>query len=187
VTTHTLDEAREQIVKAGAYFGRVLEEHEATHLVVRARGVTVVVARGEPGEKLEAALADGVLGVEAKVQRPIDEQVAEIQAAHDAHTYELTEEAVLEQFGETFAPKVLTPMYHVPSSQTWQGSAGAQSGNIHLHVNEDMKLGRRTRKKGECLCSKKRGTFERAPEGETKMCGECVKVATDNGFVWRLP
>ena len=65
--------------------------------------------------------------------------------------------------------RALTPRYHVPSSQTWAGSGGRAQGNVHLHVLKDMTLGRRVRKQGECLCSKKHGTYEREPEGETNL------------------
>lgn len=78
--------------------------------------------------------------------------------------------------------------YHVPGSQVWQGSRGAQRGNIHLHVLEDVKLGRMTRTRGQCLCPKKGGSYERPVDGDdrtrTFRCPKCETVAERFGIPW---
>lgn len=71
--------------------------------------------------------------------------------------------------------------YHVPSSQVWEGSRGAARGHVHLHVTEDLTLGRIVRRAGECLCAKRHGTYERpldADERENEFrCERCFAVA----------
>ncbi len=76
--------------------------------------------------------------------------------------------------------------YHVPGSQVWAGSRGAARGNVHLHVVEDFTLGRLQRRAGECLCSKRHGTYERALDpGETQFrCERCAMVAARAGIDW---
>src|SRR3954464_15495303 len=78
--------------------------------------------------------------------------------------------------------------YHVPGSQVWAGSRGAQRGNIHLHVLEDVKLGRIKRLAGQCLCPKKGGSYERAVDDDdrerTFRCPKCATVAERFGIPW---
>lgn len=78
--------------------------------------------------------------------------------------------------------------YHVPGSQTWPGSRGGAQGNVHLHVVEDVKLGRLVRRAGECLCAKKHGSYERpVDDGERELvfrCPGCSDVAAWNGIAW---
>lgn len=75
----------------------------------------------------------------------------------------------------------LEPRYHAPSD-----AYPNTKGSVHLHVQRDVTLGRRVRKKGECLCQKKRGSNEQPPDGKTNMCGECVKVAVEHEIAWSL-
>jgi hypothetical protein len=76
---------------------------------------------------------------------------------------------------------LLDPRYHAPSD-----AYPNSKGSVHLHVQRDVTLGRRVRKKGECLCQKKRGSKEQPPDGKTNMCGECVKVAAEHEIAWSL-
>lgn len=156
---YTVQEAEEQVCKAGAYFGEVLERNERTFIAVNVDGTTIVVARGIDGKKLERAIKrDGLFGPDVTVnkapkQKPAPEPVN----------------------------VTLIPRYHAPSDEYPNSK-----GSVHLHVLHDVTLGRRVRKSGECLCGKKRGSRERSPDGETNMCAECVKVATDHGIAWSL-
>lgn len=76
--------------------------------------------------------------------------------------------------------------YHVPGSQVWQGSRGAARGNVHLHVLEDVTLGRLARRAGECLCPKRHGSYERTLDpGEVEFrCERCAAIAARHGIVW---
>lgn len=74
--------------------------------------------------------------------------------------------------------------YHVPRSQVWAGSRGAQSGNVHLYVKagEAFQAGRIRRVQHETLCGR-RAWYDRAPEGdegqrETDLCPRCVEIGT---------
>jgi hypothetical protein len=84
---------------------------------------------------------------------------------------------------------VVVALYHVPPSQVWDGSSGRAHGNVHLHVTEDVKLGRLARRAGECLCAKRRGSSERPLNpGEfdsTFRCERCYAVAARRGI--KLP
>lgn len=73
--------------------------------------------------------------------------------------------------------------YHVPRSQVYEGSRGAQSGAVHLHAAEPVALGRIRREVGQSLCGK-RGWYERiAHRGEVR-CAECVRRAERYGVEW---
>lgn len=77
------------------------------------------------------------------------------------------------------APQIiLEPRYHAP------GEEFPNRGSVHLHVQRDVVLGRRVRKKGECLCGKKHGSREQPPGTHTNVCNECRKVAGENGIEW---
>jgi hypothetical protein len=86
------------------------------------------------------------------------------------------------------APFEITPLYHVPRSQVWEGSRGAQRGHVHLHVSRGPTRftaanGRSiTRGGGVALC-RRNGWYERAPEGETAsdLCPRCKDVAERYG------
>jgi len=72
--------------------------------------------------------------------------------------------------------------YHVPRSQVWGGSRGAQRGNVHLHVREDFDQGRIHRRRGDALCGKS-GWYERETDTEherslASMCPRCVEIAS---------
>lgn len=166
-----MDEAREQMRKAGAYFGTVLRENgrpEDKVIACRVNGVTIVIAEEPDGGPLERWTNEHYRHV--TVEHPPAEGMPSPAAPAPA------EQKV-----------VLIPRYHVPSSQVYPGSRGGHEGNVHLHVLHDVKLKRRVRTSGQCLCSKKKGSNERSPEvTETKMCPECVKVAADNGIEWSL-
>lgn len=79
-------------------------------------------------------------------------------------------------------------LYHVPRSQVWEGSRGRARGNIHLHVREDVTLGRIKRRAGECLCPKKHGSYERPADADDQRtalrCEKCATVATRFGIPW---
>lgn len=85
--------------------------------------------------------------------------------------------------GPKLAPvAVLIALYHAPSEEF-----ANKPGNIHLHVLNDAVLGRRVRKSGECLCSKKRGSKQQSvPPGAFKVCVECERVAAEFGLGWTL-
>lgn len=73
------------------------------------------------------------------------------------------------------------PRYHVPRSQVWAGSRGRQSGNVHLHVTDDVTIGRLARRKGASLCGK-RGWYEREPTAGEETCPRCLDIAHRYGF-----
>lgn len=50
---YTKEEAREQVLKAGRYFSRVLREHEAKYIAARVNGCTVVIVRERDGGPFE--------------------------------------------------------------------------------------------------------------------------------------
>jgi hypothetical protein len=64
------------------------------------------------------------------------------------------------------AESTLTPLYHVPRSQVWEGSRGRQRGHVHLH-----------REDGSSLCGR-RGWYERPAEGEA-LCPRCERKASN--------
>lgn len=66
------------------------------------------------------------------------------------------------------------------------GSRGAARGNVHLHAPTDVTLGRIRRKRGECLCSKRHGTYERPPDGDELRSPKCEAVAARFGIAWPL-
>lgn len=201
--------------KAAAYFGKVLVANNKQFLAATVAGVSLVVAIDDQGERLRKLIEDdkffGESGHMDKPPAPTSRIVgpltpdsegqgastgqpsspATATSASDTLPDPEPEPVLVEslaQFDETFGPPTgpLIPLYHVPGSQVWEGSRGRAAGNVHLHVTSDMQLGRRTRQKGECLCSKKHGSYERPPTGEKTMCAECVKVADDNGLSWTL-
>lgn len=89
--------------------------------------------------------------------------------------------------------------YHVPRSQVWPGSRGAQAGKVHLHVIGPPRLlttdasgeGRYstiTRGTGMALC-RRRGWYERPLEsGESvEVCPRCVDIAERYRVSWEAP
>jgi hypothetical protein len=71
--------------------------------------------------------------------------------------------------------------YHVPRSQVWEGSRGGQSGKVHLHVLDELHVGRLHRRRGAALCGRS-GWYERPPEYESEradeaLCPLCVGMA----------
>lgn len=150
-----LGQAEEQLVKAAAYFGRVIREHGQRYLACRVDGVTFVAAIDDDAQKLEDAVVVGELfGKGAVMRGPKPKPLA-----------------------------VLIPLYHAPSDEF-----ANKLGHVHLHVLHDAKLGRRVRKSGECLCSKKRGSRQQTPpDGVTHtVCTECKHVADEFGLEWTL-
>lgn len=167
---HSVAEAEDKILKSAPYFGSVLRKAGRSNgfLACNVNGTTMVVAVGTSGETLERML------LARDIFEPEDEVVIHrppaVRAVPDMH--EVHEEK----------PVVLIPRYHAPG-----GEFANKPGNVHLHVLHDATLGRRKRKSGECLCSKKKGSHERSPEpGETTVCTECMKVAKDNAIEWSL-
>lgn len=78
--------------------------------------------------------------------------------------------------------------YHVPRSQVWAGSRGGQSGNVHVHVLEELVSGRLRRRPGQALCTTRPawwarelepGELERLPAG---FCLRCVELADRHGL-----
>jgi hypothetical protein len=170
----------EQMRKAAAFFGNVLEHHRMGKLAASVNGVAIVVARGKAVDALMVLLTEAREGEPfLPVGFSFDQEPKPEPSGNDP-------EEPGESGDEPQHAGPLIPRYHVPGSQVYPGSRGGQVGNVHLHVTADMTLGRRKRKKGECLCSKRNGSDERPPQGETKMCEECVKVAADNGLAWSL-
>lgn len=76
--------------------------------------------------------------------------------------------------------------YHVPRSQVWAGSGGRQAGSVHLHVSEDVTLGRFSRRRGEALCSKRVGWYEREADEHERadLCPECKARAARHGLLY---
>jgi hypothetical protein len=77
-------------------------------------------------------------------------------------------------------------VYHVPRSQVWAGSVGAQRGNTHLHVTEALDSGRLHRRAGRALCGKN-GWYERNAEfpsefDSANFCPRCTAMAERHGF-----
>lgn len=66
--------------------------------------------------------------------------------------------------------------YHVPRNQVWQGSRGRQHGNVHVHVTQDVAIGRIRREAGETLCGKRRGWYERPPYPNEANCQRCEDI-----------
>ncbi len=87
---------------------------------------------------------------------------------------------------------ILEPRYHVPRSQVWAGSRGAQHGNVHLHVTVGYEHGRIRRLRGQALCGRA-GWYERPPEGADELvreavCARCLELAErDGSLVMGLP
>jgi hypothetical protein len=64
-------------------------------------------------------------------------------------------------------------LYHVPRSQVWEGSRGAQSGKVHLHVD------------GAALCGRSAWYPRPLDPGETaERCPRCVARAANRGIEW---
>lgn len=81
---------------------------------------------------------------------------------------------------------VLERRYHVPRSQVWEGSRGAQRGNVHLYVMlQPFDHGRIHRQVGQTLCGKT-AWWDRAPESEDELsddalCPRCRELASRAG------
>lgn len=179
---HSVTEAQDKLLKSAPYFGTVLRKSSKSFLACNVAGTTMVVAVGKDGEMLEQMLVSGDIFEydDIEIHHPPTEQQPTSEPEPISTPSPQASEGVEK-------PVVLIPRYHVPGSQVWAGSGGKAEGNVHLHVLHDVTLGRRVRKSGQCLCSKKKGSYERAPEPtETKMCAECVKVADANGISWSL-
>ena len=73
--------------------------------------------------------------------------------------------------------------YHVPRSQVWERSRGNQSGNVHLHARHRIIGGKVKRDKGQAICSKKHGWYEREPQASEVLCPECVRIVQRR---WRV-
>jgi hypothetical protein len=84
------------------------------------------------------------------------------------------------------ATALLERRYHVPRSQVWAGSRGRQSGNVHLHVTEDVRVGRISRKRGQALCGRS-GWYEREADGDETLCGRCSEIAERLNRLGRSP
>jgi hypothetical protein len=175
VPSYSKEEAQQQLRKSAAYFGEVLRGFGREFLAARVDGVTIIVATGDKAAVLEHWVVNsGIFGAGAHVDTP------------EGRVTAVTPMKVWEPGTSTPKPAgeqvVLIPRYHEPGSE-WKN----KQGHVHLHVLNDAKIGRRMRDSGECLCSKKRGSHERAPrEGEREMCAECVRVAQEAGLEWSL-
>ncbi len=81
---------------------------------------------------------------------------------------------------------VLARVYHVPRSQVWGGSRGAQMGRVHLHVKpgEAFEGGRIRREDGASLCGR-RGWYERDADADDEtragLCPRCAEIAARPG------
>jgi hypothetical protein len=186
VAEYTLDEMREQAVKAGLYFARGMEGFDKTFIALRARGTLVVIARDSSAEKLAEFVEKGGLGKVAAgvedVQPPAEPAQPQTESSERASSASASSGTTGPAPGSDPAKPVLIAVYHAPKEEF-----ARKGGNIHLHVLSDVKLGRRERKTGECLCQKKRGSKEQMPKpGQTRMCAECVKIAEQNGLEWTL-
>ncbi len=73
--------------------------------------------------------------------------------------------------------------YHVARSQVWEGSRGQQNGNVHLHARQNTVGGRVKRAKGEAICAKRRGWYEREPMSGELMCRDCERIVQRS---WRV-
>lgn len=74
--------------------------------------------------------------------------------------------------------------HHVPDVQRFARARG----NVHLHVVEDVALGRLSRRAGECLCSKRAATLAR-PLGPGEVdtltrCESCFAIAGRHGLTF---
>lgn len=69
------------------------------------------------------------------------------------------------------------PLYHVPRSQTWPNSRGGQTGHVHLHVTEDVVIGRIRRRRGQPLCGRPMAWFARAPQAGEELCPRCKEIS----------
>ena len=65
--------------------------------------------------------------------------------------------------------------YHVPRSQVWEGSRGRQEGKVHVHVLEDVRIGRIYRKRGQALCGRP-AWYERYPIPGEIPCPRCEEI-----------
>lgn len=169
--------AREQAIKAAAFFARVLREEGVEYLAVKVDDVVIVVGVGDAVGRMDEALRlGGVFGHTGGWQGPSHEQIRAV----------LDPPVAVGEGGTDRLPKVvltpvdgvLIPRFHAPSERG--------TGSVHLHALVPLQLGRRTRAVGECLCSKKRGSKERSPDGESNMCAECVRLAGQHGLAWSL-
>lgn len=186
VAEHTAQEIAEQARKACRYFGAGLEKNGKGFFAVEVDGVILAVARGEKAKLMEEGIMErALLGPGAVIHRapppaapeepPAAEPEPEAQDGPGDHT------ALLRPL-EPVEEVVLIPMYHSPPPEH-----AKKRGHVHLHVLNDAKLGRRERRSGECLCSKKHGSDERLVDDESRrfdMCEECVRVARENGITW---
>jgi hypothetical protein len=77
----------------------------------------------------------------------------------------------------TVEPERFDARYHVPRSQVWGGSRGGQRGHVHLHVRENLDVGRIHRKTGQALCGK-RGWYERELDRDeiATACPRCAEI-----------
>lgn len=158
---HTLEEMREQALRAARYFGTGLEKHKQGWTGVLLDGVVFIAARGERADALVGVIEEeGLFGSDVHLDRPGGQQQETVITRPDV---------------------VLVPLYHAPPPEH-----ATKTGHVHLHTLATVELGRRTRQSGECLCSKKHGSDERTVHGESDMCAECVKIAADNGIAWSL-
>lgn len=190
----------DQAVKAGLFFGEELRDRRSNRLAVLVPNddplqVTLfVVATGKSAVELKRALDAGGFALPDGISAPRPPHIERAQGVEPPSVQEppaRTDTDQVERRDEPVSASAasfpLVPRYHVPQSQVWEGSAGRAHGNVHLHVTEDRKVGRRVRKKGECLCSKKHGSMERPPEAlelERWQCTECFEVAAANDLTW---
>lgn len=186
---YSIEEARAQAIRAGGYFSKVLGREGEDFLAARVGGVAIVVAVGSWADVLERAVKEH-FGPKVVFQQPPPDGVGGGGAGLAATTPPPSADPVQppDPVAEVLASEIkLIARYHVPKSQVYPGSRGAAKGHVHLHVLEPMKLKRIVRNTGECLCSKKHGSDERAPDSaDTTMCPACVKVAEANGLAWAL-
>lgn len=176
----SLTEMRDQMLKAGRYFRRGLDEQGKKVIVVHLSDesgslLVAVAAHDEAAHLAELIRDDGRLRIEEVTfegeRRPVE----------PARTFEPGVETRLNTGNELDnITIVLTALYHEPGEKSY-----GKQGHVHLHlpVGRDFKIGRRARRGGECLCAKKRGSRERPPTAdETTMCPECVEVAAREGL-----
>lgn len=198
---YTLDEMREAAKRGVRYFATGMAGFSKTFIAVRTSDTMMVVATGASAEMLKEFVEGGGIGKVTAGVEDVDRVVhtqggvaegqgAGLQTQNDGGSSppapSIPAPAAAIPASTEIAPippeTVVIALYH-EAGEEYRG----KGGNVHLHVLADVKLGRRERKTGECLCSKKKGTRERTPEpNETKMCGECVKVAKEHGLRWAM-
>lgn len=198
---YTLDEMRGAAKRGARYFATGMSEFSKTFIAVRSADTMMVVATGASAEMLREFVEGGGIGEVTSGVEDVDRVVhtqggvaerqgAGLQTQNDggssppAPSIPAPAAAVPASTETVVIPpeSVVIPLYH-EAGEEYRG----RGGNVHLHVLADVKLGRRERKTGECLCSKRKGTRQRTPEpNETKMCGECVKVAKEHELRWEM-